>query len=54
MGMWLLIHAGIIYNHVSKTGPMYYSTMEVNPSLGKPPLNFNDRLAKLGLTSLVK
>ena len=30
-----------------------YSTKEVNPSLAKPPLNFNGGLAKLGLTSLV-
>ena len=29
-------------------------TKEVNPSLAKPPLNFNGGLAKLGLTSLVK
>ena len=28
--------------------------LEVNPSLAKPPLNFNGFLAKLQLTSLVK
>ena len=31
-----------------------YFTKEVNPSLAKPPLKFNDGLAKLGLTSSVK
>ena len=23
LGMWLLLHAGIVVNHVSKTGPSY-------------------------------
>ena len=31
-----------------------YFTKEVNPSLAKPPLNFNGGLANLGFTSLVK
>ena len=31
-----------------------YLTIKVNPSLAKRPLNFNGRLAKLGLTFIVK
>ena len=31
-----------------------YFTMEDNPRLAKPPLNFKGSLAELGVTSLVK
>ena len=33
--------------------PLVYVTEAINPRLAKMPLEFNDSLAKLGLTSLV-
>ena len=37
-----------------KEAPVAYFSKEVNPRLAKRPLVFNGRLAKRGLTSLVK
>ena len=34
--------------------PVTYFTMEVNTRLAKPPLNYNDGLAKFDLPSSVK
>ena len=31
-----------------------YFTKDINPSLAKPPPNFNDSLAKVWLTTLVR
>ena len=40
-------------SHIVQFTPVAYFTREVNPSLAKPPSNFDGGLAKLGLTSLV-
>ena len=43
-----------IVDHERPTFPVAYFNEKVNPSVAKPPLNFNGSLPNLRLTFLVK